>query len=312
MKIAITGGSGFIGSRLKALLEQAGHIIVNIDIVDANPVDILDYPKLLAALNGCDAIYHLAAAHRDDIYPRSIYYDVNSLGTQNVIQAAKDSNINKIIFASTVAVYGLNAGQSDEMQKPNPFNDYGKSKLEAETHLQAWAGENDNYVLSIVRPVVVFGENNRGNVYNLMTQISNNRFMMIGQGQNRKSMAYVGNVAAFFAFCLDQKKGVEIYNYSDKPDLTTQALIDTIYNKMNKKRPSLTIPYWFGLMAGYGFDVLGKLRGKPFSISAIRIKKFCSDTIVDAQKAHKSGFKPSYSLEDGIKNMISHDFKNFK
>ncbi|MEM6811027.1 MAG: NAD(P)-dependent oxidoreductase, partial [Pseudomonadota bacterium] len=194
MKIAVTGGSGFIGQRLVKRLEKAGHQIVNIDSEDPdNPIDICYEQALEKSLEGCDAIYHLAAAHRDDISPKSIYYDVNGQGTKNIIQAAKAHNIQRIIFASTVAVYGLNAGEASEETKPEPFNDYGKSKLEAEQYLKAWQSESDDHILSIIRPVVVFGEGNRGNVYTLMKQIAGNKFIMIGKGQNKKSMAYVEN-----------------------------------------------------------------------------------------------------------------------
>ena len=72
--------------------------------------------------------------------------------------------------------------------------------------------------LVIVRPTVVFGEGNRGNVYNLLRQIASRRFLMFGDGRNKKSMAYVENVAAFIEYSLSFKKGVHIYNYIDKPD----------------------------------------------------------------------------------------------
>ena len=72
--------------------------------------------------------------------------------------------------------------------------------------------------LVIIRPTVVFGEGNRGNVFNLMNQIAKNRFMMVGSGTNRKSMAYVENVAAFLEYSLSFQSGLHVHNYVDKPD----------------------------------------------------------------------------------------------
>lgn len=308
MKVAITGSAGFIGARLKAGLEAEGHEVVALDLTGKTPVDIEDRDALVSACAGCEAIYHLAAVHRDDIFPRTRYYDVNVQGTKNIIQAAEENNISKIIFTSSFAVYGLDAKTPDENSAPAPFNDYGKSKLEAEDALKGWALEDPARSLTIVRPVVVFGEGNRGNVYTLIRQIAAGKFVMIGRGENRKSMAYVGNVAAFLKFCLKDKAGMRIYNYADKPDYSTNELTDVIYTALGKKKKSLSLPYSLGLLAGYAFDGLARITGKSFPVSAVRVQKFCADTTSAAEKCREAGFKPDFSLEDGIARMIAHDF----
>lgn len=310
MKIAITGGAGFIGKRLAQALQKDGHQIVSIDTAEETPVDIMDRQALINAVSGCDAIYHLAAAHRDDIFPRSIYYDVNGKGTKNVIDAAEANGIDKIIFTSTFAVYGLNTGMPDEDSAPHPFNDYGKSKLEAETHLKLWAEKGDGRSLTIVRPVVVFGESNRGNVYTLINQIVTGKFIKIGSGNNKKSMAYVGNVADFLKFCLERTEQFELFNYADKPDLDINSLLDIIYKKLDKDKPSFSLPYGIGMGAGYAFDGLARITGKNFPISSIRIQKFCADTTCEAERCKKAGFEAAYTLEQGLQRMIENDFLN--
>lgn len=312
MKISITGGSGFIGTRLIKTLRDDGHETTIIDIADANPVNILDQDKLNKAVAGADTIYHLAAEHHDDVSPRSLYYEVNGQGTANVVKAAETNNIKKIVFTSTVAVYALGAGAKSENSEVAPFNDYGKSKLEAEQHLKDWAAKGPERCLIIVRPAVVFGENNRGNVYALMSQIERGKFIMIGRGNNKKSMGYVGNVANFLKYCSTLNHHVEIYNYADKPDLPAKALVDVIYESFGKTPPKFYIPYGVGLLAGYGFDILAKILGKTFPISAIRVKKFCADTVVTSDKAMASGYVAQYSLSDGVCRMIEHDFKETK
>ena len=77
-----------------------------------------------------------------------------------------------------------------------------------------------NRSLVIIRPTAVFGEENRGNVYNLLKQINSKNFIMIGNGKNKKSIAYVRNVADFIIFSTKLNSGIHIYNYIDKPDLT--------------------------------------------------------------------------------------------
>lgn len=312
MKIAITGGSGFIATRLIKNLEEAGHICTIIDIRHEKPVDILDLPALTAALQGHDAIYHLAAEHRDDVFPRSRYYDVNVTGTRNVTQAADTNGITRLIFTSSFAVYGLDAKTPDEHSTPAPFNDYGQSKLEGEEVLQNWAKTNPDANLTIVRPVVVFGEGNRGNVYTLINQVASRKFLMIGKGENRKSMAYVGNVAAFLQYCLNEEKLVQIYNYADTPDYSMNKLMAVICEKIGFEKPSFALPKPVGLMAGYTFDALARITGKKFPISAVRVEKFCADTTSSAEKARRAGFIAPYTLADGIERMINYDFAHVK
>ncbi|MEM6812082.1 MAG: UDP-N-acetylglucosamine 4-epimerase, partial [Pseudomonadota bacterium] len=121
-------------------------------------------------------------------------------------------------------------------------------------------------------------------------------------------MAYVENVALFFEFCLNQKTPLEIYNYADKPDLTTQKLVTVINEKLGKSAQKISLPYPLGITAGYAFDTISKVTGKKLPISSIRVKKFCADTVVNADKAHQSEFQAEYDLTHGIKNMLNYEF----
>ena len=136
-------------------------------------------------------------------------------------------NIRQIIFTSSVAVYGFVEQETDE-GRFEPFNHYGKSKLEAEYVYEARRKADSANKLTIIRPTVVFGEGNRGNVYNLFRQIASGRFVMIGSGNNMKSMAYVENIAARLEHALDQQSTYQVSNYVDKPDFTMNQLVDVI------------------------------------------------------------------------------------
>ena len=140
----------------------------------------------------------------------------------------------KIIFTSSVAVYGFAEPGTDENGKINPFNEYGRSKFEAEEKLREWHANGDNSLI-IVRPSVVFGEGNRGNVFNLMNQINSGKFVMIGRGKNKKSMSYVGNVVAFLIACISTNQKYGVYNYVDTPNLTTNELVSLIRSKLRIK-----------------------------------------------------------------------------
>lgn len=220
MKIAIIGGSGFVGSRLISLLRTLPDIeLLNIDkrqsslCPDLTQVaDVLDIRKLTELLAGVDLVVLLAAEHKDNVTPTSLYYTVNVEGMRNTLQAMESNGVTRLVFTSSVAVYGLNKNNPSELHPADPFNDYGRSKWQAECMLQKWHDTHRDWNINILRPAVIFGEGNRGNVYNLLRQITSGRFLMVGDGENRKSMAYVGNVASFISFLIEDKKRGTMYS----------------------------------------------------------------------------------------------------
>lgn len=312
----IIGGSGFIGTRLCKRLAKANTPFQIIDKVKSNtfpdPTDICDIrdkDKLLCVNTSADVIINLAAEHRDDVRPKSLYDEVNVMGSQHVCDLAEANGINKIIFTSSVAVYGFAERGTDESGTINPFNDYGRTKYEAELIYKAWQGKDpENRTLVIIRPTVVFGEQNRGNVYNLLKQIASGKFVMIGDGHNRKSMAYVENVAAFIEYSCSLSPGTHIYNYIDKPDFDMNSLVIRVKSALGKEtKVGTRIPYWLGILAGYGFDLISKVSGKQLPISSIRIQKFCKDSVYNTG-IDSTGFVPPVDLEDGISRTIDYEF----
>jgi len=315
-RVLVTGGSGFIGTRLLAALLEAGHMVTIYDKRQSKTfpemsivADVRDKEALTSACKGMEVIYHLAAEHADDVRPTSLYYDVNVKGAEYVVFAAVSQGIQRIVFTSTVALYGLNAGIPHEEFPARPFNEYGKTKLQAEDIFRRWAGDDPSRSLVIARPAVIFGEGNRGNVFNLLSQIASRHFVMVGKGANRKSMGYVENISAFLVHVLAMGSGTHIYNYADKPDLTAAELVAIARRKLNQRGRILRIPYWIGLAGGYLFDLAALVTGRQFPISSIRIKKFCAGTQIAADKLRETGFSPRYSLEQGLERMIAADFQ---
>ena len=313
--IKIIGGSGFVGSFLIEELKE-----FEVTNLDKNPSPFFNEISTIGNIlnkNGLNferntsTVVLLAAEHRDDVSPTSLYYDVNQQGTKNVLDAMDKSNIKNLIFTSSVAIYGLNKSNPNESNPEDPFNHYGKSKWKAEQVIKKWYLNNpEEKSITIIRPTVIFGERNRGNVYNLLKQISSGKFLMIGKGDNAKSMAYVRNITAFIKKCIDKKEvGFHIYNYADKPDFSMNELSAIIQQKMNIKFPKYKIPYWIGMLGGYGFDFLSLISGKKTSISSVRVKKFCATTQFDSSKAHKV-FNAPFSLKEGLDKTLEHEFLN--
>jgi nucleoside-diphosphate-sugar epimerase len=234
---------------------------------------------------------------------------VNVQGMRNTLEAMEVNGVSRLVFTSSVAVYGLDKDNPDESFPADAFNHYGKSKWEAEQVLQEWNKTHSDWNINIIRPTVIFGEGNRGNVFNLLNQIASGKFMMIGDGKNQKSMSYIGNVVAFIEFLIQHKReGYNVYNYVDKPDFTTNDLVYHTGEILGKKIPTTHIPYWLGMLGGYGFDVLALISRKKLTISSVRVKKFCAVTKYDSTKAMSSGFVPPYSMEEGLRRMLTAEF----
>ena len=313
-EIAIIGGAGFVGSRLSDLLKRRSIFFKKYDIDLGDNLDKIIYLDVndidsLNKLAGTRTIINLAAVHRDDIRPISRYYDVNVQGAKNVCEAARKHGINKIIFTSSVAIYGFGPANTDESGEPNYFNDYGRTKYLAEQIYKSWQEENaESRTLVIVRPTVIFGEGNRGNVYNLFRQIASRRFVMIGNGSNVKSMAYVENVSAFLEYCLLFKPGLHIFNYIDKPDFDMNTLISDVRKVMfGKTNVGLRLPGFIGIALGYIADLVAIIIRKPLPLSSIRVKKFMRTTQF-ASSISNTDFVPPITLQEGLSRTLRYEF----
>ncbi len=318
MKVILIGGSGFVGTRLLGLLsdEPAKYELKNVDLLPSHFFndltvigDVREQEQMDKELAGADVVVLLAAQHRDDVSPVSLYYDTNVGGMEVTLKAMEKNGIKRLIFFSSVAVYGLNKKNPDEEHPADPFNHYGKSKWQAEQVLQKWYKSHPEWNIDIVRPTVIFGERNRGNVYNLLKQISSGKFLMVGKGENKKSMAYVGNIVAFVKFMIDNvTEGYNVFNYVDKPDANMNQLVAHVSDVLGKHIPATHFPYWIGMAGGYCFDLLAKLTGKKLTISSVRVKKFCATTEFDATKVHSCGFEPPYTLKEGLARTLEFEF----
>jgi nucleoside-diphosphate-sugar epimerase len=318
MIVNIIGGSGFIGTRLARRL-IGGAKLDNVKIFDKSQSkmwgnlvslgDVRSIEQLRASILEKSIIINLAAEHRDDVRPLSLYDDVNVGGAHNICTVAREKGVQIIIFTSTVAVYGFAPIGTDECGQIAPFNDYGRTKYEAEQVFKTWQAEAPNErTLVIIRPTVVFGEQNRGNVYNLLRQIALGKFVMVGSGENRKSMAYVENVAAFIEYAMGFKPGVHIYNFIDKPDFTMNSLVANVNCILGRsEKIGFRLPFAVGFLIGKGFDLVAALTGKRFAISSIRVKKFCANSVYNTA-IDQTGFVPPVPLEQALAQTVRYEF----
>ncbi len=231
----IAGGSGFIGYHFHQFLPTQN--LVNLDLRKPNfdhqsatfiKGDIRkaeDVEKALKAKK-CDAIIILAAEHQDFGLTREDYFRTNEYGTKIICEVASKFNLEHIIFFSSVAVYGNNQVPSHENLEPNPNGWYGESKLAAEQIIKSWVIEDTSRSALILRPTVVYGEENYANMYRLIGQIKKKRYFNVGRKNNIKSIAYVKNLIEATLFLMEslEEPGLQIFNYSDDEQLKSKQI----------------------------------------------------------------------------------------
>ncbi len=205
-------------------------------------------------------------------------------------------------------------GEPNENSAAQPFNPYGQTKWEAEGVFRNWQEKDPARRLVIVRPTVVFGPENRGNVYSLIAQLASGLFVMVGDGKNRKSMAFVENVAAFIAHVADcgpGSSGVSVYNYCDKPDFNMNELLAVAAASIGQGESQAisAFPIAWAWRSVPSSTPSRAGREKP-SRSARSACRNSAPTRSSMQTAcAKTGFAPPYDLREGLMETIAREFK---
>ncbi|MEM1165373.1 MAG: NAD(P)-dependent oxidoreductase [Planctomycetota bacterium] len=317
MKILVTGGSGFIGSYFYDLLLEDGHELVILDLIEPGfdapratylKGDIRDHAAVRGAMQGCDYLLHLAAAHHDFGIERPTYFDVNEQGMAVLAEVMDELGVRKCCFYSSVAVYGDAHEPHHEDSGKQPNNHYGESKLAGEVVLKQWAEKGEGRSAIVIRPTVTFGPRNFANMYSLIRQIDSGKFVQVGKADNIKSLSYVENIIRATTFLMARQHELppfDIYNYIDKPDLTSSRITEVVYEALGKKKPGFAVPMWLAQLLALPFDIVIKLTGKNLPVSSMRIKKlFAARTKFESDKILAAGFEPPVPLEEGIRRMV--------
>ena len=316
MKYCVTGGSGFIGTHICRSLKEQGQEVEVLDLIDppAHHVhdrfvkgDVRDPDACRAALEGCDRVIHLAAAHHDFGIDEPTFYAVNEQGTRVLTEAMDEHGVRTICFYSTVAVYGDAPRPHEETTTPVPQSPYGASKLAGEKVLEAWTEQGGGRRSLVIRPTVTFGIENFANMYSLIRQVASGKFVFFGPASNVKSLSYVENIleATLFLMERDGLPAFDVYNYVEKPDMTSREIAETVFKSLGKKPPSWSIPMWSARILALPFDVLIALTGRNIPISSARIKKlFVDKTQFESARIREAGFQPSVPLAEGIRRMV--------
>ncbi|MDY5778676.1 MAG: NAD(P)-dependent oxidoreductase [Succinivibrionaceae bacterium] len=318
MNYFLFGGSGFIGTNMTnsiiANMDGFNDIIYILDLVEPR-IDIKDKNNIIykkvdvrkeidfqCDVSSDDIIFNFAAIHRTPGHEDYEYFDTNVLGAQNVVNFAEKHNINKIIFTSSIAVYGASEEKKFEETMLTPNTPYGISKVIAESIFEKWQLRNaDKRILNIFRPGVVFGFGENGNFTRMISSIKGNYFFYPGRKDTIKACIYVKELVNFFNFCIEtMKPGVRIYNCTYEPAYTVEEICESIKETLSIKRHTFVIPSFVLLFSSY---LLLPFFGKKIGIHPQRVRKLMVSTNISGLKMKsetKNGYQELYDFKAAL------------
>lgn len=316
MRILVTGSSGFIAPHLIAALKDRGdyvvgldrrppryvepHVFVRGDLTDGNSIE-----KALA--HGVDAIAHLAAARLDWGLSDEEYMRDNFAATERLITAGREAGVKRWIHFSTVGVLGPSDTPLDDSAPRAPEGSYGVSKAKAEALFDDLSESNPEAEVIVLRPSAVYGPGNPGNtnVFRLIDAIYRRRFVMIGKGENTKTMSYLPNLIDATLFLIERMTpGIRKYIYVDAPALTTRDLVARIYASMDRTQPRWRLPMSLASALAYPSDLVARAIKIDLPITSARIQKFCRSTDFVRAALDQTGFKARHSPEESLEATI--------
>lgn len=304
-RILITGSSGFVGSNLKPYLTDKGYQVSGISRSPAGSED-LSYKQLNKAnIAGSKAIIHLAGLAHDvkNTSLESDYYDVNTRLTETVFLQFLESDCPIFIYLSSVKAV---ADSLDELVTehtvPRPQAAYGKSKLAAENAILSRTLPEGKR-LYILRPCMIHGPGNRGNLNLLYSVVKKGIPYPLGKFDNRRSFLSVENLCFALWRLMKERPASGIYHIADDGALSTTSLVRIISGSLNKKPKIWHVPKW---LVRFGASV-GTLFSLPFNSE--RLHKLTENYVVDNLKLKKAlNTEFPLGLEEGIKQTL----KSFK
>lgn len=318
-RVLVTGGTGAIGRAVTEALVSARASVrllvrrpVQLAGVDTCVGDVTDEAALTAATAGVELVLHLAALLHVTDPPSSLaaeYTRVNDIGTSMLVQAARHAGVERLVYFSTIAVYGPSLpGEPlrDETSPCAPDSDYARSKLAAERHvLEANAGDGRQTGV-VLRLSAVYGAGVKGNYRRLLEALARRRYLQIGPGNNRRTLVHEADVAraALLAATHPAAAG-QIFNVTDGSVHTVTAIVDAIRAALGHSGPVRHVPLVAAHTAAAAVEQIARVMGRAPFVSRNTIHKLTEDVAIDGQRLrHVLGFTPAFDLRAGWKETV--------
>jgi len=315
MNVLITGGTGFIGSRLALKLLEEGHRVrvtgqQNNEAESANKVmleqagaevvltSLTDQPPFEALLDGVDWVFHLAAAQHEANVGDQHFVDVNVDGTRNLLEACVTAGVDRFVYGSTIGVYGLLDGRIEETSPCNPDNIYGKTKLAAEKTVLEAASK---LPVTIIRISETFGPGDR-RLLKLFRTIEKGVFFVVGSGRNLHQLIFVDDLVRGLTLAASEPAAVgEICLLAGREPVSTREMVDTIARQVGGKVPRRHAPLAPFMLIARILETVCKPLGIQPPLHRRRMDFFKKSFTLSRDRARSVlSFEPELSFAEGV------------
>lgn len=316
MHVLITGGTGFIGSRLALkCLERGDSVRVlgqennapeaqNRKLIETRGANVTlasvtNRERIFELIQGVDLVYHLAAAQHEANVPDQRFWDVNVAGTKNILEASVDAGVKRFVHGSTIGVYGSpSQGPLNENSPLTPDNIYGVTKLEGERLVQLFS---EKIPAVIIRISETYGPGDR-RLLKLFRAIKKNIFFVVGNGRNFHHPIYIDDLTdALVLAAIAEKAPGRIFVLAGKEALTTNEMVRTIATELGVKTSKIRIPLSLvSLLATVAENILRPMRIQP-PIHRRRLDFFRKSFSFSTEEAFNNlAFIPKQTFKQGV------------
>jgi nucleoside-diphosphate-sugar epimerase len=317
----VTGATGSIGPVVVRTLHGAGYQIrtLSLDAQEAGlfPQDveehvgsIIDLALVEKVARNCELIVHLAALLHLTDHTRASYEEyrkINVEGTDCVIRSALGNGVKRVIFFSTISVYGKSSGETfSEDSVPRPDSLYAMTKLEAEKIVLGAKSTDRRSMGTVLRMAAIYGPRVKGNYLKLLRSLARKRFVPIGNGNNRRTLLYDHDAAAAVLLAARHPAAAgRVYNVTDGGCHSMREIIDVMSRALGQSPPKWHLPMRPVRLAAGTLEHLAQLAGKESPINRAMIDKYAEDLAVSGERIRLDlGFKPGFDLAQGWRETV--------
>lgn len=318
--VLVTGASGAIGPAVVEALLSSGYAVRTLtrsgsDVMYSQQVetylgDITDLAAVTSAVTGVSAVVHLAARlHFSGPPSRDLdaYHRVNVEGTAKIVSAATIARVRRVVFGSTIAVYGsLLRDAVSESSAPRPDTPYAITKFEAEEIVRG-ARRDDGVPLGVVlRLAAVYGSRLKGNYRSLVRGLARHRFIPIGDGRSKRTLVHEHDVGRAIVCTLQTPAAAgRTYNLTDGAVHTTDEIVGAICAALGRPAPRWRVPETLALNAAVVVDELQRITFRGPGTLRDRLQRYVENVAVDGSAIQRElRFVPEYTLYKGWQRVV--------